>query len=54
VCIAKIGKVVKIEGNEALVKFGNKTERVNISFLKNLKVNDKIICSGKIAVEKID
>ncbi len=52
--MAKIGKIVEIQGSEALVKFKNKTERVNISFLKGLKVNDKIICSGKIAVEKIE
>ncbi len=53
-CLAKVGEVIKIEGNEALVKFGKKLERINISLLKNLKEKDKIICSGNVAIEKVD
>lgn len=50
----KIGKVVKIEGDEALVKFGKKTRRINVSLLKNVKVKDKVVCSGNVAIERIE
>lgn len=53
-CVTKIGKVIKILGEEALVDFGNKTEKINVSLIKDLKVNDKIVCSGKIGIEKLD
>lgn len=52
-CMAKIGEVVKINKKEALVKFGNKTSKINISLLKNVKIKDKVVCSGKIAIERI-
>jgi len=53
-CIAKIGEIIKIEGKEALVRFGKEIERVNISLLKSVKAKDKIICSEKVAVEKLE
>ena len=52
--MAKIGEIIKIEGKEALVRFGEEIERVNISLLKSVKEKDKIICSGKVAVEKLE
>ncbi len=52
--MAKIGEIIKIEGKEALAKFGKEVSRVNISLLKDVKVKDKIICSGKVAVEKLE
>lgn len=53
-CLAKVGKIVKTQGKEALVKFKNRTEKIDISLIKGLKVNDKIICSGKVAIEKLE
>lgn len=53
-CIANVGEIVKIEKEKALVRFGKKILKVNISLLKNLKEGDKIICSGKVAVEKVE
>ena len=50
----RIGKVVKIIGNEALVRFGKEISRINISLLKNIRVKDKIICSGNVAIERIE
>lgn len=53
-CMVKVGKIIEIKENEAIVKFKNRTEKINISLIKGLKVNDRIICSGKIALEKIE
>jgi len=50
----RIGEVVKINGNEALVRFGKEISRINISLLKNIRVKDKIICSGNVAIERIE
>lgn len=53
-CIVKIGRIIKIQGREAIVKIGNKTSKINISLLKNIKPKDKIICSGKLGIEKVE
>jgi len=53
-CLAKVGKIVELNGNKAIVKFGKTFEEIDVSLVKGLKVGDKIICSGKIGVEKED
>ena len=53
-CMMKIGKITKIQGKEAVVKFGNKSSKINISLLKGIKPKDKIICSGEVGIEKVE
>ena len=50
----RIGEVIEINGDEALVKFENGTSKVNISLLKNVKIKDKVVCSGEVAIERIE
>ncbi|MCS7106246.1 MAG: HypC/HybG/HupF family hydrogenase formation chaperone [Candidatus Aenigmarchaeota archaeon] len=53
-CIAKVGKVVEIKGNKALVKFDKKIEKIDISLIRGVKVKDKIVCSGRVAIERVE
>lgn len=53
-CTVEIGEVIKVNKKTALVKINNKTRKVNISLLKNVKVKEKLICSGNIALERVE
>jgi hydrogenase maturation factor len=53
-CIIKIGEVVKVSKKTALVKFKGKIQKVNISLLGDVKLKDKLIFSGGIALERVE
>jgi len=48
-----VGKIIEIKGKRALVEFENERKEIDISLLKNIKINDKVICAGDVAIERI-
>jgi len=54
VCLAIPGKVVKIEGNVAIVDYGGIRREARIDFIKDLKVGDYVIVHTGFAIEKLD
>lgn len=52
-CLALPGKVVKIQGEKALVAYGKRKKSVDISLLKKIKVGDFVLISGKVAWKKV-
>ena len=53
-CMTKMGKIIEIKKGIALVRFGNRTSKINVSLIKNVKMNDKILCSGDVAIERVE
>ncbi|MCD6276551.1 MAG: HypC/HybG/HupF family hydrogenase formation chaperone [Thermoplasmata archaeon] len=53
-CLAIPGKVVKIEGNVAIVDYGGIRREARIDFIKDLKVGDYVIVHTGFAIEKLD
>jgi len=54
VCLAIPGKVVKIEGNVAIVDYGGIRREARIDFIRDLKVGDYVIVHTGFAIEKLD
>ena len=52
-CITTPAKVLKIDGNKAVVEIKGKKAEVRIDLVK-VKVGDYVYCSSGIAVEKAD
>lgn len=53
-CLAIPMKVEKIEGEFAIVSTGKNKRKVNISFVKNVKIGDYLIVHAGFAIEKLD
>ncbi len=53
-CLAIPGKVVKIEGNVAIVDYGGIRREARIDFIRDLKVGDYVIVHTGFAIEKLD
>jgi hydrogenase assembly chaperone HypC/HupF len=52
-CITTPGKILKIEGNRAVVEINGKTSEVRIDLVK-VGVGDYIYCAAGMAVEKAE
>jgi len=52
-CLAIPGKIVKIEGEHAIVDYGGAVRRANIS-LVDAKVGDYVIVHAGFAIQKLD
>lgn len=52
-CITTPGKILKIEGNKALVEINNKISEVRIDLVK-VNVGDYVYCASGMAIEKAD
>lgn len=52
-CITAAAKVVKIEGNKAIVELKGRLEEVRID-LVSVNVGDYVYCASGMAVEKKD
>lgn len=52
-CITTPGKILKIEGNRALVDISGNVSEVRIDLVK-AKVGDYVYCAAGIAVERDD
>ncbi len=53
-CIAIPGKVIKIDGYEALVDFGKVQKRVSTHLIEDIKIDDYILVHAGYGVVKID
>lgn len=53
-CLAIPMKVLKIEGDRAIVSSGGVRRSIGINFLKNPKVGDYVIVHAGFAIEKLD
>ncbi|MBU4312854.1 MAG: HypC/HybG/HupF family hydrogenase formation chaperone [Candidatus Omnitrophica bacterium] len=53
-CLAIPMKIVKIEGDRAVVSAGRVERRVAINFLKNPMVGDYVMIHAGFAIEKLD
>ncbi len=52
-CVTSQGKVIKIDGNRAIVEIGDKVEEVRIDLLK-VSIGDRVYCTSGMAVEKVE
>lgn len=52
-CLATPSKIMKIEGNWAVVNSGKHSHRANLSLVKNAKVGDYVIIHGDLILNKI-
>jgi hydrogenase maturation factor len=52
-CITTIGKIIKVENNNAFVQLEKSTREVRIDFV-DAKKGDYIYVSGDLGIEKID
>ena len=52
-CLAIPMKIMKIEGDAAIVKAGGLERRANISFLKNARVGDYVLIHAGFVIEKV-
>ena len=53
-CLAVPMKLVKIDGENGLAEAGGLKRKVNLSFLKKLKVGDYVLVHAGFAMEKVD
>ncbi len=53
-CLAIPGKIVKIEGNIALVDYGGVVKEARIDFVPGVKKGDYVIVHTGFAIEKMD
>lgn len=53
-CLAIPMKIVKIEGDRAIVSAGKVERRIAINFLKNPMMGDYVMVHAGFAIEKLD
>jgi hydrogenase expression/formation protein HypC len=53
-CLAIPMKVLKIDGDRAVVSSGGIQRTIGINFLKNPKIGDYVIVHAGFAIEKLD
>jgi hydrogenase expression/formation protein HypC len=53
-CVAIPGKVVEIEGSEAVVDYGGVKRRTNITLLDDVRVGDYVLIHVGFAIQKLD
>ena len=53
-CLAIPMKIVKIEGDRAVVSSGGVQRSIGINFLKSPKIGDYVIVHAGFAIEKLD
>lgn len=53
-CLSLPGKIVEIKGEIARVDYGGITKEANISFVKNVSVDDFVLVHVGFAIEKVD
>jgi len=54
VCYAIPGKIVKINGDYAVIDYGGVTKSANLSLLDNPGLGDYILIHAGFAIEKLD
>ncbi|MDP2911848.1 MAG: HypC/HybG/HupF family hydrogenase formation chaperone [Candidatus Omnitrophota bacterium] len=53
-CLAIPMKILKIEGDKAIVSSSGVQRNIGISFMKNVKPGDYVIVHAGFAIEKLD
>ena len=53
-CLAIPMKILKIEGDKAIVSSSGVQRSIGISFMKNVKPGDYVIVHAGFAIEKLD
>lgn len=53
-CVAVPGEVIKIYGDESLVKFGKIKKKVNTFLIEDLKIGDFVLVHAGCAIDKLD
>lgn len=53
-CLAIPGKIIKVDGQQAIVDFSGMQKEVNISLLSDVKKGEFVIVHAGFAIEKIE
>lgn len=53
-CLAVPGKVISIDGEEAVVDFGGVRKKANVTFLDELQVGEFVLIHAGFAIQKVD
>ncbi len=53
-CLAIPGRIVKIEGDEAVIDYGGVLKRASLMVLPDAKVGDMVIVHAGFAIAKVD
>lgn len=53
-CVAVPGEVIKIYGDESLVKFEKIKKKVNTFLIEDLKIGDFVLVHAGCAIDKLD
>ncbi|MBU1932842.1 MAG: HypC/HybG/HupF family hydrogenase formation chaperone [Candidatus Omnitrophica bacterium] len=53
-CLAIPMKILKIEGDRAIVSAGRVERRISINFLSNPRIGDYVMVHAGFAIEKLD
>jgi len=51
-CLAAIGKIIKIEGKDAIIDYGGITKNANISFV-DVSIDDYVLVHAGFAIQKV-
>jgi len=52
-CLAVPMRLIKIDGDEAMVESGGLTRKVNISLMKDARIGDYLLIHAGFAIEKV-
>ncbi len=52
-CLAIPNKIIKIEGEWAIVKSGGHSHKANLALVKNARVGDYILINNEMALNKV-
>ena len=52
-CLAVPNKIIKIEGEWAIIRSAKHTHRANLSLVKNAKVGDYVLINNEMALNKV-
>lgn len=52
-CLATPVRIVKIDGQKAVVESGDHTHNVDLSIVENVQVGDYVLAHGELVIQKL-
>lgn len=52
-CLAVPCKIIKIDGNKAVIESGNHNHEINLDLIKDAKIGDYVLTHGDMAINKV-
>jgi len=52
-CLATPCKVIKMDGNKAIVESGNHNHEIDLSLLQEVNIGDYLLVHGDMAINKV-